>query len=243
MLSWDCIAATASEQVPKMQKSSYNAGLKRTFHDLLSDPDEDILEEPRRSRSDWINSWWKLVGEYNACSLTFATDKWPAISGLATEVEIDRGQRLVHGLWAHNLTDELLWTISMPKKKSLDIGAPSWSWLSIDGRVHRRRYNYNIDFRLDATSTLPRQAPHTDPTESESESQTSNNVLKIRARMLPPKWVIRAQIVTIDEYQVKRRVGLVVLPVDAEKEVWRKVGFFEFSWRNESHCDASVRKR
>lgn len=273
MLAWDCISSKASEQEPKMQSTNYDASLKRVFNDLLSHPPDAVR---------WTNSWWKLVLEYSSCNLTFTSDKWPAIEGLAAEVETHSKKSLVHGLWGHNLADELLWCISKPQKTRLSIGAPSWSWLSIDGKVHRRRYNYAMDFRLDATAEAIRT--------QDGQSETFDKELKVTARMLPLRWTLRAddkdstpsynfvlidnkpneeyekpkdwlgrwipdtiadenwetwslQIVRADELQLKGRVGLVVVPVEDRENTWRRVGFYEVNWRDESHRDENVTKR
>ncbi|KAF2108070.1 heterokaryon incompatibility protein-domain-containing protein, partial [Lophiotrema nucula] len=85
MVSWDCICAKASELEPDMQDTSYEGGLKRTFNDLLSKSKSTPPAASDQRR--WSDKWWKLVSAYSSCNLTYAKDKWPAISGLATEVE------------------------------------------------------------------------------------------------------------------------------------------------------------
>jgi hypothetical protein len=274
MISWDCISAKASEREPDMESTSRDISLKRTFNNLL---DYDV------SQPVWTNSWWKLVTEYSRCNLSFVKDKWTAMEGMALEIEKSSSQNLAHGLWEFNITDELLWTVSRPKKERLDIGKPSWSWLSIDGVVHRRRYNYALDFRLDARAFVWRKSS------SSSEAGTKNEI-GIKTRMLPLRWTLRAiekdntpsynfylvddrpgssqgrpgdwygrwipdtvaneswetwslQIVAADTLQLKGSAGLVVVPVEGRENAWKRVGFYEINWRDESHCDDSVPMR
>lgn len=257
-----------------MESTTLDISLKRTFNDLL---DSDVCQPI------WTNSWWKLVTEYSSCNLTFVKDKWAAIEGLALEIERTSSQNLAHGLWEFNITDELLWTVSRPKKERLNIGHPSWSWLSIDGVVHRRRYNYALDFRLDARAFIWEEGGLT-------PGPKEKNEIAIKTRMLPLRWTLRAidkdktpsyrfylvddrpgssrgrpddwygrwipdtvadeswetwslQIVAADTLQLKGSAGLVVVPMEGKKNTWRRIGFYEINWRDESHCDDSVPKR
>ncbi|KAF2684857.1 HET-domain-containing protein, partial [Lentithecium fluviatile CBS 122367] len=121
MLERDCVSAQASEWEPEMLKPDIRSGVKCIFYELCQQ--RSIL-------------WWELIREYSSCELSFHSDKWPAIQGLATEVEKKLGYKLHFGLWAHRLVDELLWTTTFPKEERMNIDAPSWSWLSIDGQVY-----------------------------------------------------------------------------------------------------------
>lgn len=79
--------------------------------------------------------WWQLINEYTRRSATFPTDRWEAIRGLATEVVETHAQKLLYGLWSHRIKYELLWTVERTGGQRINIGAPSWSWLSVTGAV------------------------------------------------------------------------------------------------------------
>lgn len=98
------------------------------------------------SRREWYEKvdhyntegWYDTVKKYNARHLTVATDKLPALSGLATKFNdtAPAADTYLAGLWKHDIACGLLW---MPhdtskgcrSKNSLYV-APSWSWASLD---------------------------------------------------------------------------------------------------------------
>jgi hypothetical protein len=122
-ITWDCLTARASYLEPEMKATNSSLSLKRRFRDLLV---EDGF---------WVQNWWNLIEDYTSCKTTYATDRWEAIRGLATEVGRNRNQKLVHGLWADRLGDELLWATADQLGKRVDIDAPSWSWLSVSAKI------------------------------------------------------------------------------------------------------------
>ncbi|KAI1844737.1 hypothetical protein JX266_009193 [Neoarthrinium moseri] len=158
MVYWECLEASASEAQPEMQE--------RAFSTDTSDPVfahqvgiKTALQALRRSAESggaweqWEGLWWKLVKEYTASHLTRVNDKWNAISALAMEAEQCTKMRLYHGLWECNLFDEILWQCLEPGKRNAF--APSWSWLSYEGQIQAKRFNYDGGFRRLATVNKP----------------------------------------------------------------------------------------
>ncbi|KAH7186800.1 heterokaryon incompatibility protein-domain-containing protein [Fusarium oxysporum] len=148
MVYWGCTISTASEADPELSTSTRDTNVKWRLYDLLDKShDGDYYK--------WAHSWWKIIEGYTSCNLTFASDRWPAISGLATIVESKSSSRLVHGLWAVNIPFELLWKVNNPRRdKRLEGDIPSWSWLSVDEPVHKMWYNMKRPFRMDAAVSL-----------------------------------------------------------------------------------------
>ena len=140
MIYWECIKCRALECQPEMQDFErpdegwlrLTSGKKNGFKRLLE-----------KSRSNPYNSWkyaWRSVlSDYSACELSRDDDKWSAIQGLATEVELYCGDKLLAGLWHNHLREELLWFANGPGPgkalETQELQAPSWSWISINGRV------------------------------------------------------------------------------------------------------------
>ncbi|KAH7401732.1 heterokaryon incompatibility protein-domain-containing protein [Phaeosphaeria sp. MPI-PUGE-AT-0046c] len=122
-ISWECLETRASPRVPVLQPNRYSVSTKRCFEDLLV------------SRDMWTLYWWQLIRNYTSRTATFSTDRWEAIRGLATEVERIHGHHLLYGLWSHRVKLELLWAAVGDRGERLDIGVPSWSWLSITAPV------------------------------------------------------------------------------------------------------------
>ncbi|KAH6990101.1 heterokaryon incompatibility protein-domain-containing protein [Ilyonectria destructans] len=101
--------------------------------------------------------WMRLVEQYSTRNLTMASDKLPAISGLANLVATRTGDMYFAGLWKSDLMNGLNWTIKAyepthhcsdpehdaamppatksPVKYPAEYRAPSWSWASLDAEI------------------------------------------------------------------------------------------------------------
>lgn len=97
-----------------------------------------------RTHVDTIQSWHSIVAMYTSTNLTRASDKLPALSGLAKAMLGDkRKDEYFAGLWKSNLKYDLLWSLSLfssPVRKPRCYRAPSWSWASVDGSVVFQEY-------------------------------------------------------------------------------------------------------
>jgi hypothetical protein len=145
-ISWDCISGRATFLSTDMHPNQHSFSLKLRFDDIVN---SDIMQHEY-----WAQNWWYFIMTYTSSNLTFVTDRWEAIKGLATEVQQACNQVIFYGLWLQNFTNELLWTAFEPVKERLDIGAPSWSWLSIIGQV-RNWYHHRADLHIHAQVELP----------------------------------------------------------------------------------------
>jgi hypothetical protein len=114
---------------------------------LFPTPDFDDLEALREVYSFWTC----IVNDYSPCKLTYATDKLPALAGLAAETaraiatfSSPRHARYLAGIWVGNLAQGLMWKYvypeqhvsCIPKKQPGNRRAPTWSWMSCDGQVY-----------------------------------------------------------------------------------------------------------
>jgi hypothetical protein len=88
-------------------------------------------------------SWWSWIAEYSARSMTFATDRAPAIAGLVEYYGQHTNDAAILGLWKSSLWYDLAWHVNVrrrPPPAELDSrrrlgGFPTWSWLSLAPRV------------------------------------------------------------------------------------------------------------
>lgn len=92
--------------------------------------------------ADILGVWSKIVEDYSSRSLTVWSDRLPALSGLANELELLTKCEYVAGLWRTDILMRFLWEVQLPIKDVFDnIGidnrkesgleiAPSWSWAS-----------------------------------------------------------------------------------------------------------------
>ncbi|KAF2093355.1 HET-domain-containing protein [Rhizodiscina lignyota] len=106
-----------------------------------------IMNSPNGQRAIYWE-WLKLAAEYSGKRLTVASDKLPAIGGLASSMQELTGDEYVAGLWRRDLVRSLCWM--QPIKQQLDhlpgcevntdrgwemttpYRAPSWSWANLD---------------------------------------------------------------------------------------------------------------
>ena len=94
-------------------------------------PDEKLLR-----RQDYISSWYELVKNYSIRELSCASDKLPAIEGLAATLRDLTQDSYVWGLWKSDIHRGLLWqtygTWTVPRGR---YRGPTWFWVSRDGPV------------------------------------------------------------------------------------------------------------
>jgi hypothetical protein len=150
-ISWDCIDGFASESSPEIWSSAWVPSLKRRFNRILP-----LVQQghPERQR-DWREDWSALVKEYSARDITFVEDRWEAIQGLARVIQSRGEQYMIDGLWNVGLGEELLWAVvSKTWPTRLDIGAASWSWLSVAGEIQKLNYQRKDMYVIDATVNL-----------------------------------------------------------------------------------------
>jgi hypothetical protein len=87
---------------------------------------------------DANQAWWSLVSIYTKRKLTLDSDRMPAISALAQQLEKISGDKYVAGLWQSKILQGLCWKKSstatlVPRPHGYQ--GPSWSWAAINGHV------------------------------------------------------------------------------------------------------------
>lgn len=94
---------------------------------------------PSDTLGRYYATWYLLVAEFSRRHLSEASDKLPAISGLAALIQETSGSKYLAGLWSDDLIHGLLWTSlkrpGAPNRRVSPFRAPSWSWASMDGPV------------------------------------------------------------------------------------------------------------
>jgi hypothetical protein len=80
--------------------------------------------------------WRRKVHDYSTLSLTFPSDKFAALAGLAQQEQLAHpGATYLAGLWEDTLICDLMWFAhhdsTLPKQKR----APSWSWAAVEGDI------------------------------------------------------------------------------------------------------------
>lgn len=107
-----------------------------------------------------IKGWYSLVALYGPKELACASDKLPAIAGLARLYSEKIGEHYLAGLWRGHLIDGMLWQ-GLRFRRVPQYRAPSWSWASGDGTPGM---GLDMDYEeiaevLDANVTLKGEDP------------------------------------------------------------------------------------
>jgi hypothetical protein len=117
----------------------------------LSDRDEVLL------------CWRTIVEEYSSRELTRASDKLPALSGLAHMVQAAIGSEYAAGLWFNDFLRGLLWRRARPSSAALNrVQSRATAGGEVSHSLLLRRFsNYLSDFIAASTShnTHPMESP------------------------------------------------------------------------------------
>ncbi|KAI8951691.1 heterokaryon incompatibility protein-domain-containing protein [Xylaria longipes] len=83
------------------------------------------------------SQWLEILKEYTSLALTFARDRFPALSGAAQlSHQFRRGDKYVAGLWESEMLVGLTWCAGgLLRERPREWIAPTWSWASIDSAV------------------------------------------------------------------------------------------------------------
>lgn len=217
---WECRTLRASEALPKGVLPDDEKWPARMLDNDLGHEDVNLL-------------WRRAVEDYSFRHLTQASDKLPALAGLAAAVKEFKIPecRYLAGMWEDDLTS-LAW-VSLParrivnaavgwyissNKRYLDYIAPTWSWAAISGPV-----SYDI---LRPVSDDPAQelaiarrrfscvSPDSDGPCDRSNSRGSSN--KTSAQ---PTRAYGVQADTADRFESARYAGLRYTGDDSDEDV------------------------
>lgn len=150
LLRWGCKTKEACDGGPSdshvknlehLSSSLYSPSLSTLYPGRSL---QDLAVASTNGQCDWkyqnmMDLWSDVVQQFITRKLSVASDRPPAISGLAKEYGKLIDGKYLAGLWEVNLVNGLLWrrksAFRGPRRRS-----PSWSWTSIDGQVDWRRF-------------------------------------------------------------------------------------------------------
>lgn len=115
-------------------------------------------------------SWYRLLWLYGRRKLTKASDKLPAIAGLADIFSKRLNDEYVAGLWRSRLVEHLLWQ-GLRCRRVQEYRSPSWSWASMDGIpglgiIQNHDEKSTLASILDVSVTLKGSNPHGEVTDA-----------------------------------------------------------------------------
>jgi len=88
-----------------------------------------------REQLEFHARWFEMVGDYSARQLTVPTDKAIAIAGVASIIQQNTALTYAAGLWKELLLFNLLWFPEGNPAPRPTRRAPTWSWISVDGKI------------------------------------------------------------------------------------------------------------
>ncbi|KAF2829540.1 HET-domain-containing protein [Ophiobolus disseminans] len=117
-LRWSCASFWMSEPTPSLQLHP-SARPHTTFREWLHQPNwkpnwHSALDMQRH----FFEDWYEAVASYTDRELTHASDKLPALAGLAQSMRSLKGCTYLQGLWEEDLEYGLLWYVGTPLKAS-----------------------------------------------------------------------------------------------------------------------------
>jgi hypothetical protein len=152
---WEYMTWTSEQE--SIASDNARIGMRGAFEMLVKfqgASDAELLE--------FHNSWYELVARYSVRELTHETDKVVAIEGIAYFIETNTNFKFQFGLWAEHVKFTLLWHLEGESKKRPLRQMPTWSWVSVDGKIgHRlrspsqKRPWKDITFLIEGVSVMP----------------------------------------------------------------------------------------
>ncbi|KAM0254379.1 hypothetical protein ACHAQJ_006848 [Trichoderma viride] len=104
--------------------------------------DSNTREEYTREsykRPPGYKTWAQVIGGYAKRPLTIATDRLPALGGIAKATAVEKGygaEEYLCGLWEKELESTFFWYLSSPPGGPRpNIQMPTWSWASVSGDI------------------------------------------------------------------------------------------------------------
>ncbi|KAH8686168.1 heterokaryon incompatibility protein-domain-containing protein [Ilyonectria robusta] len=132
---YECIEGTQTENgltLPDRFQYAYDA-LDKTKTEMI---EKTFSGKPRRKRSsnEVLQQWYGLLWGYGGRKLTWASDKLPAMSGLARIYHEILQDEYLAGVWKTNIVEGICWQgLDCSSPPNDEYRAPSWSWASVDG--------------------------------------------------------------------------------------------------------------
>ncbi|KAK1634598.1 heterokaryon incompatibility protein [Colletotrichum phormii] len=144
-LFWECREQAAAECYPERMPEILENGVPMKFKRLskvVYGPDAMSQEREPDDPTFYYRIWDRIARAYGSTSLTVASDKLLALSGIAQHFETLIDDTYVVGMWRKHLARNLLWHVDKetqidgsPSARPEVYRAPSFSWASVDGKI------------------------------------------------------------------------------------------------------------
>lgn len=132
---WECQKCTAAEDGHHSELTLY------WIRNLAKTTLSTTPANGRVYGSQKYHGWYRMIERYSMCNITRATDRLPALSGLASTLYQHFEEEYCAEIWKGSMLEGLLWIGSRWTGWPAEVTrpdsyrAPSWSWASVDGAV------------------------------------------------------------------------------------------------------------
>jgi hypothetical protein len=138
---WECAETFEEESGVDFTKDSgfYTEYSMQIIADSLNLVDHSFYNRPRKA-------WFRMIQEYTSRTMTYQSDKLPALSGVIGVLQDSTGDVCLAGIWKSWFLEGLLWRLQDPVKDIYVFApkqpykinfwrAPSWSFAALEGVV------------------------------------------------------------------------------------------------------------
>ncbi|KAL9623800.1 MAG: hypothetical protein Q9160_002031 [Pyrenula sp. 1 TL-2023] len=149
-MTWECKTAQGCECYGLEEEDiddEVQTWERELYHELIDGRSKAEKKkkrsDPSHNNSDLFRWWYRGLQTVTSRSLTFDSDRLPAISGIAGSVQAATGDTYLAGIWKSDLPNSLRWHVS-PWKRDKKMAetkvpeayrAPSWAWSSITATI------------------------------------------------------------------------------------------------------------
>ncbi|KAF2786793.1 HET-domain-containing protein [Melanomma pulvis-pyrius CBS 109.77] len=201
-LFWECKKLCASETYPYglpsavrrddlqqgLEENRKNSVVKKAPLYLLKFPlcrSHEEVEGVEEIDQKEVKLWYQIVKTYSETSLTFSSDKLPALSGVAKFFQNGPRNTYLAGIWKAHLPHGLAWyrpyqtqETRLPRPEKYR--APTWSWMSMDSPITIASYSASPILRILDAQTSPCTVDPTGP--------VSGGFLVVEGPLIPLTW-------------------------------------------------------
>lgn len=116
-LLWECAEATSceclrSKYIPEKLFINQTVAFKRSWNFLLDNATAHTAQNKVVKKNSRVRSWHGIVQEYTNLNLSYPSDRFPALSGLAKAIMAQTGDQYLAGLWRSSFLSDISWQAS-----------------------------------------------------------------------------------------------------------------------------------
>ena len=154
-LFWECSRGVLCERFPitlplcmRKTRAANFSSLKYAYGEPIPDTSSGNAVKAEAGETEGpYKLWTNVVSAYSNSALSFSTDKLIALSGIAKIMEERLNDQYIVGMWRRYLASQLLWKVDdasqasgKPSTRPIPHRAPTWSWMSLDAKIHPGGY-------------------------------------------------------------------------------------------------------